>query len=353
METATGLEKATAVTEDEGTAARMTQNRVKGNRSVGTAHNSVFIYGDGNTVGVPPAPSPDEQDVAEESEDKASPSGTSVWKWVLGGVLAIVAVCSLIPDPPEPKSSLPSENGTRPAGSNDAAVLRAALDGLRDCAKAPVLVPENCPQQVKGWESSDATDVTWRIHGVPDQGAVVVYNGEEGRFHVLGTAVMTVSFQTAAGPDLRLRVIEYWARVEWVAGKARLAELRNYDDTPRPSTEKTDPHVPDEQSRTLVREAFERCVKTKKPALPPECPETYSGASFGKVNWKLNGDPSINTMPKFEPATGLIHVVGNYSVTASYSQLFSGPTSTPESGKYEAVLSVDDGIPRVVRINRA
>ncbi|GAB1690700.1 hypothetical protein [Krasilnikovia sp. M28-CT-15] len=341
------------MTEDDDTATRAAQNRVKGNRSFGAAYHSVVIHGNGNAVGVPSALNLGEQDIAEEPEEQPSSSGISPWKWVVGGVLAIIALCSLLPDPPEPKASFPSENGTRPAGSSEAAVLAAALGGLRDCAKAPVLVPENCPQQVKDWGSSSATDVTWRIHGVPGDGAVVVYNGDEGRFHVLGTAVMTASFQTASGPDLRLRVIQYWARVEWIADKARLAELRNYDDTPRPSTEKHDPQVPEEHSRALVREAFEKCAKAKDPALPPECPETYSGATSGKVNWKLNGDPSLNTKPRFEPATGLIHVVGNYSLTASYSQLFFGPTSNSDSGKYDAILSVDDQKPRVVRINRA
>jgi hypothetical protein len=340
------------VTQDDRPAERTARNRVKGNKSFGSAYNSVIVNGDGNIIGVPPTTDADDQDVAEEPEAKPSSNSAAVWVWVVGGILAIIAVCSLLPDPPEPKSSFPSENGTRPAGSSDPAVLAAALNGLRDCAKAPVLVPENCPQQVKDWASSGASEVTWRIHGVPGDGAVVVYNGEEGRFHVLGTAVMTATFQTASGPDLRLRVIEYWARVEWAAGKASLAELRNYDDTPRPPTEKRNPHVLDEQSRTLVREAFEQCIKTRKPALPPECPEIYSGASSGKVNWKLNSNPALNTMPTFEPATGLIHVVGNYSVTASYSQFLLGPTSSPDSGRYEAIVSVDDGKPRVVRINR-
>jgi hypothetical protein len=216
-----------------------------------------------------------------------------------------------------------------------------------------VLQPQNCPQQVKDWGAGEATAVTWRIHGVPSDGAAVHYNGEEGRFHVLGTAVMTARYETASGPNLRLRIIQYWARVEWIAGKARLAELRNYDDTPRPATEKRNPQVPDELALSLVRAAFEQCVETRKSQLPPECPDTYSGAGSGKVKWKLNGDPSLNAKPRFEPSTGLIHVAGDYSVTASYKQIFSGATSEPATGKYDAILSVDDGGPKVLRISTA
>ncbi|MCZ7424160.1 hypothetical protein O7607_00305 [Micromonospora sp. WMMA1949] len=334
---------------DDGAAGRADKNTVKGNRSFGSAHRSTIIHGDNNII----YPSPDSDDGDEDAaeEEPAPASHPFPWKLIGGAVVAIIIIFNIIPGPPEPKSSFPAENGTRPAGSNDLAVLAAALDGLQSCAKALVLQPQNCPQQVKDWAASDATTVTWRIHGVPGDGAVIHYNGEEGRFHVLGTAVMTASYVTASGPALKLRVIQFWARVEWAAGKAKLAELRNYDDTPRPVTEKRNPQVPDELALSLVKAAFERCVKTKKSRLPPECPDTYSGAGSSRVSWKLNGDPSINAKPRFEPSTGLIHVEGDYSVTASYSQLFFGATSEPASGRYDAVLSVDDGKPQVLRIS--
>ncbi|MEU8180276.1 hypothetical protein AB0B86_05795 [Micromonospora sp. NPDC049047] len=340
---------------DDGAAGRQAKNTVKGNRSFGSANHSTIIYGDRNIIH-PPSNSDDGDD---GDDDGAADVGTASafqpfpWKWIAGAIVALIILCNLIPDPPQPKSSFPAENGTRPAGSNDAAVLAAALGGLQSCAKALVLQPQNCPQQVKDWWAGDVTTVRWRIHGVPGDGAVIHYNGEEGRFHVLGTAVMTVSYENASGPDLKLRVIEFWARVEWVAGKAKLAELRNYDDTPRPAVEKRNPQVSDELTLSLVKAAFENCVKTRKAQLPPECPDKYSGAGSGKVSWRLNGDPTINAKPRFEPSTGLIHVDGDYSITASYSRLLLGPTSEPASGKYDAVLSVDEGKPQVLRINTA
>ncbi|SCL36077.1 hypothetical protein [Micromonospora aurantiaca (nom. illeg.)] len=339
---------------DDGAAGRAGKNTVKGNRSFGSADRSNIIHGDNNTIYLQPDPDDNDGEKGAAGEELSSVSRPSSWMWIAGAaVVALIVLCNIIPDPPEPKSSFPAENGTRPAGSSDAAVLAAALGGLQSCAKAPVLQPQNCPQRVGGWWAGDATNVTWRIHGVPGDGAVIHYNGEEGRFHVLGTAVMTASYETASGPDLKLRVVEFWARVEWTAGKAKLAELRNYDDTPRPAIEKRNPQVPDELALSLVKTAFEECVKTRKSELPPECPDINSGAGSGKVSWKLNGDPSINAKPRFEPSTGLIHVDGNYSVTASYSQLFLGATSQPASGRYDAILSVDDGKPQVLRINKA
>ncbi|MFG2058972.1 hypothetical protein ACGFI9_33615 [Micromonospora sp. NPDC048930] len=336
---------------NDGAAGRAGKNTVKGNRSFGSAYRSTIIHGDNNIIYPAPDSGGDDEGAAEE--EPASVSRPFPWLWIAGAVAALIILCNIIPAPPEPKSSFPAENGTRPAGSNDAAVLAAALGGLQSCAKAVVLQPQNCPQQVKDWGVSDASTVTWRIHGVPGDGAVIHYNGKEGRFHVLGTAVMTASYETASGPALKLRIIEFWARVEWAAGKAKLAELRNYDDTPRPVTEKRDPQVPDEIALSLVKAAFERCVKTRKSQLPPECPDTYSGAGSSRVSWKLNGDPSINAKPRFEPSTGLIHVAGDFSMTASYRQMFFGATSQPISGKYDAILSVDDGKPQVLRINAA
>ncbi|TCB94434.1 hypothetical protein E0H26_21145 [Micromonospora zingiberis] len=335
----------------DGAPRRVGKNTVKGDRSFGSADGSLIIYGDGNVVGS--LPDVDDDDESPVEEEPASSPRSLVWILIAGAVGAIIALCNIMPDLPEPKSSFPSENGARPTGSNDAAVLAAALAGLHSCAKALVLQPQNCPQHVKDWGAGDATTVTWRIHGVPGDGAVIHYNGEEGRFHVLGTAVMTASYETASGPNLKLRVIQFWARVEWAAGEAKLAELRHYDDTPRPAVEKSNPQIPHDLALSLVKAAFAKCVKTRKPQLPPECPETYSGAGSGRVSWKLNGDPSINAKPRFEPSTGLIRVDGNYSMTASYSRLFFGATSEPASGRYDAILSVDDGKARVLRINAA
>jgi hypothetical protein len=99
-------------------------------------------------------------------------------------------------DPKPPKSSFPVETGQRPEATTDAVIVNEAVNGLRSCAQVKVLKPINCPQEVDDPREAQATDVTWRIHGDPADGAAVAYNGAEGRFHVLGTAVLTASYAT-------------------------------------------------------------------------------------------------------------------------------------------------------------
>jgi hypothetical protein len=249
-----------------------------------------------------------------------------------------------------PKSSFPAENGQRPDGSDNVLVVRAAVDALRSCAQVRVLKPVNCPQQVDGWGQDQATEVVWTLHGDPADGAKVAYNGEEGRFHVLGTAVLTASFATAQRRELRLVVVNYWARIEWQGGQPKLTQIREFDDSPRPATDKKDLRVPDSVTLPLVEKAFKLCVAAKSAPMPPECPTGKNSISAGKAEWHMNGSPVLNAAASFQASAGLIRVVGNYSVTAAYSIFLIGPTSTEQSGKYEAVLSVDAGQPRVLRI---
>ncbi|MDZ5447545.1 hypothetical protein U2F26_33385 [Micromonospora sp. 4G57] len=96
---------------DDGAAGRAGKNTVEGNRSFGSAHRSTIIHGDNNII-YPPADSDDDDERTAE-EEPASASHPFPWKWIAGAIVAII-LCNIIPDPPEPKSSFPAENGTRP-----------------------------------------------------------------------------------------------------------------------------------------------------------------------------------------------------------------------------------------------
>lgn len=286
---------------------------------------------------------------ARREEDDARQSRRKAMRILLSVVGTVVVLCGLIQAIPDPKPSLPEENGTRPAGSNDPAIVQAAISALDRCAKTVVLQPVNCPQEVGGWNDG-AHDVKWLIHGNPAEGAIVRYNGVEGRFHVLGTAVMTASYQTPLGPELKLRVIQYWARVEWNAGKPVVAGIRKYDDSPRPPTPKSNPGIAGNELLYLVGTGFERCASAKRSPLPPECLPGTTLTSSDKAKWSLDGDPTINAVATFDDSTGLIHVVGDYSMKLAYSVFLLGPTSEPYSGRYDAVISVDAGQPKLLMI---
>lgn len=301
----------------------------------------------------PSGPGETQDEPADEAE--GAPSGPS--KSSLGGIALIVFLVAvgcynLLSGSSQPKSSFPEENGQRPPGSSNQAVFDTTLDALRNCAKATVLQPLNCPQAIDDFYTDDAEQVSWRLHGEPGDGAMVVFNGQEGRFHVLGTAVMTVTYKDATGPRLRLRVVHYWSRVEWANNQPKLAEIRAYDDTPRPATDKRDPNIADDALFPLVEAAFRKCASTKLSPMPPECPTGKTTPQANRAEWKLNGNPLVNARATFDAPSGLIHVKGNYSATVAYKLWPTGMTSETESGTYDAVVSVDNGKPIVLRIQR-
>lgn len=312
---------------------------VKGDRSNGRVDNSQIFNGDIHAgsvhLGSPLGTTAAEEHEAPDSNSKARP-GISV-----AAMIAIAFIAYLIfgNDSATAESDFPSENGQRPAGSTDEAVLAATMDALRTCARTPMLEPANCPQRSDGHSEGP---VTWKIHGSPADGAIIVYNGSEGRFHVFGTAAMTVSYQGARQRELKLHIVNYWSRVEWAGGKAKVAEIKQYDGTSPPKVAKRDPRASDETLLRAVRKTFDDCFSSNRSPLPAQCPRSPNFFEDDKVDWKLHGNPTLNAKATFDAKTGLVHVVGDYSATASYDAFLLGRTSQSEGGRYDAVVVVDN-----------
>ncbi|MEE6306910.1 toll/interleukin-1 receptor domain-containing protein [Plantactinospora veratri] len=301
-----------------------------------------------------PFPGPRDDPVAGASAPQRPASPRAILlALALTAALAVSCCSGVLKDTPEVKSSFPVENGIRPAGANDEAVLNTTIATLQACSQVKALSPVHCPQSVDDKITSDVEDVQWRLHGDPKDGALIRYNGEEGRFHVLGTAVMTVSYKEMRGqPRLKLRVVHYWARVEWADSRAKVIEIGRFDDSPKPSTAKRNPNLSEDALRALVRTAFERCASVKSSPMPPECPTGKAPVTSDRAIWTLKGNPTINAQATFDPPSGLIHVVGNYTLTVEYNAFLIGHTSQQEGGEYDATISVDNSKPVVLRIQR-
>ena len=188
------------------------------------------------------------------------------------------------------------------------------------------------------------------IRGNPLDGSIVVYNGAEGRFHLLGSTIMTVAYSMYSDELFsEAHHVKFWARLEWKNSAAEVVEIRSSDDDRNmPPVEKTDPLLTKDEAFPVVRRFFEKCFETKKAPMPPGCPETT--VINDHVSWKLHGDPTLNASMGFDRETGLVKVTGDYSATASYNVFLLGPTTTPLGGRYSASIAIDGSKPNVLTI---
>ncbi len=260
-------------------------------------------------------------------------------------VIAVLALFLKDWGNPDEDGYWPKENGKRPVGSSNEAVLASVRKTVESCAKEVVLGPLNCPQSV---DDNDASDVRWALYGDPIDGAEVVFNGNEGRFRVRGVAVMAASWVSYV-PKFRVRVLTYSASVEWAKGEGKVVLIEEHADARKPRLKKRNPNLPDGEALRLVNEGFGRCVSATSSPLPPRCP-SLPVTMDDRVVWRLNGDPVLNARAEFDEHSGLTRVVGNYSLTVSYDGTASHAQT--ETDPYEAYIAVTSGEPTLLRIGR-
>ncbi|GAA2777844.1 hypothetical protein [Saccharopolyspora taberi] len=254
--------------------------------------------------------------------------GCSVLVIVLIVIVLLVSMCGR-------GSDIPDESDPWPPGAKADRVLATVVDGLRSCARAVVLEPANCPQ-AESSPGSEVSDVEWKLHGFPEDGARIVYH--ESRFHVYGTAVMTVAYKDVMGSSFYTVEAPYLAEVSQ-DGTGLLSMKAREGEPPHPVL-KRDPGVRDEEAARVLRAAFDRCVATPRSPMGPECPVSGIGntPATDDGRWSLVGDPALNTRRQFDPGTGLISVVGSYAATFEHEGLFSERLTTPKNGNYRAKL---------------
>jgi hypothetical protein len=248
-----------------------------------------------------------------------------------------------------PQVSFPARSGPWPTGATTGAVTAPVVAKLEDCAKAPVLAPVNCPQSEPDYYAG-AVDVRWSLHGNATDGAKIVFWRHE--FYVLGNAVMEVTYADASNTNyLDVRVVHYLARLRWQNSHASLVGIRAVSAESGPRIIKSRPVVTWSQVAGAVRVAFSHCVAVRHAPLPPYCPTNpYSGAPQGQARWRLTADPLLNAQQSFDPASGLIHVIGSYAMSVSYSLPLIGIQRDFQSGNYNATISLDQGRLNVLQI---
>ncbi|MEV6239379.1 hypothetical protein [Lentzea sp. NPDC051838] len=235
--------------------------------------------------------------------------------------------------------------GFRPQGASDEVIVRLAVDKLRLCASEIVPAPANCPQ---GAEAPGAQTVRWELVG--DPGDAVVVKWRHGSFRATGKAVMVLHYDTALGGDRTVVPFTFIATGSWRGGDTRIEYMEHID-----AGFEEEKHG-FELSRTAVAEAiragFALCTEARSSPMPAGCPRTTHTPVYRDVDWSLNADPLINWDMRQDETTGLVVVLGNYSLALrNREEVSARPPHYTLSGAYQAMLiRAEDGSARLLEI---
>jgi hypothetical protein len=248
------------------------------------------------------------------------------------------------------KLDFPDEGDKPPAGAPPSGAVDNAAEAIRSCVQEVVLRPATCPQRAK--DSPDqATAVRWTLHGDLRDGAQWRYVQDSGTFVVVGSAPMSVSYVVGNEHRFELQNVVYLAEVKHTVRGFVTASINRYAKSLHKPILKTNPNIPIEAARSLVRTAFEACARGKHSPMAPTCPVPSRSIQWDKAKWTLHGDPTANSVITFDSHTGLVHMLGSYSMTVNLVGRFSDQRQ--QNGNYDAILSLDGGQARVIQIAAA
>lgn len=277
---------------------------------------------------------------AETTSEPSEGSGRGGLGWVVLCLIAVIVFAghSALSSDSANSAQFPSKTSPWPAHSTARLVLSLVTTRLASCAEEPVLSPVNCPQSASSG-GDQVTGVHWAIHGNPSDGAQIRYS--DGKFWVLGHAVMTVTYEDSmTGDRWQMNIIGFEATVAWDSGHPTLASLQAANPDTGPRIIKNDPDLPWAKVTAAVIAGFRHCANEDVTPLPAQC--MGIGAYGNRPVWKLEVNPILNAAETFDPATGLVHVDGSYAMTESYRLPFwNSHETTSLSGNYDAVLSLD------------
>lgn len=242
--------------------------------------------------------------------------------------------------------NFPDANSPWPKQSNAYAAMVPVAKWLASCAKERLLSPEYCPQSASS-SADNVSNVNWVIHGSPTDGARIEYY--DGRFYILGHAVMTVTYDSDAGSQWQMQIVGYEATVAWNDGHATLTSSSAAGLTGGPAIKKHNPNPSWSVISNAVKAGFRQCAAYKVAPLPSQCPAI--GIDGSSVRWQLMNDPLLVARESFDASTGLVHVTGSFVLSESYSWLFFQRTYT-WSGYYDASISVDGTSIRLLQIEK-
>jgi hypothetical protein len=247
-----------------------------------------------------------------------------------------------------------------PATATEALVLAAVKEKLVVCAKAAVFEPTSCPQTYYTYGGGEA--VSWSLHGDPMDGAEVSWNPFSEMFDVYGIAVMVVRYtEYGSGAQVDIVAVGYHATLVWEGEKASIRSISGDgpygSEIDKKADGKSRSALLEPDFQNALRLAFDRCISVREPELPPECPRSGYGSSYGiddatNFRWSLVADPLLNATFGYDDRLGLVKISGDYVFGLDYREKHGGAVHKESSGPYEASLIVENGVPVVLQIRR-
>ncbi|MEV1120998.1 hypothetical protein AB0I91_38595 [Actinosynnema sp. NPDC049800] len=306
----------------------------------GSTANTGNLFQPTINIGFPEAPPP-----APAPSGAAAKPGRAVG----GAIAAVVLLMILFSCFSDPDEDFTEDSGARPSAATNDHVATAVREALRNCAKAVVLTPLNCPQVGSSTAVGNQV-VSWTLHGDPADGYQAAWRDDH--FNVRGNVVMSVVYQDYWGEKLSTYVFGYQTRVDWHDDRPSVGPIGNIAALSDAKIQKRVTGVSLDELRPLMRAMFRECEEATSIPLPLKCPQAPNLAKREQVSWTFTGDPILNVSITFDKSSGLIHVTGSYASEVSYEAQYSGATKHIVSGNFDALIMVEGDEPSLLQILR-
>ncbi|MGZ3143404.1 hypothetical protein ACVDFE_15710 [Lentzea chajnantorensis] len=248
----------------------------------------------------------------------------------------------------DPDEEFTTDSGARPPSAKSEILTGALEEALRNCAKAVVPVPLNCPQAA---DASITTNkiVTWSLHGDPIDGHQIAWRDDH--FNVRGNAIMSLEYKSYFDdPQIKTFVVGYEARIDWKNEKASVGPIKGTAPVSGNNISKRTADVSLEDLLPAVRAVFDECDNTTRVPPPPKCPQPANMSRQEQADWSFTGDPLLNVRMEFEQFSGLIKIHGSYASEVRYKQAYIGDITNAVSGNFTALAVLDRKSTKVIQI---
>lgn len=215
------------------------------------------------------------------------------------------------------------------------------------CAKVTSSEPQNssCPQSTSEYVAYTGQ---WQVIGDPGQ-TVTVSTGADGSITLLGFYQMVFAY-TEPG----LTGTEHVPATGAFSASATLSQseiqVNSIDRVTSTSGFERPAGATDDAAKALVAKAIATCAGVTAEAVA-DCPQGAPDLIIENVHWSLSGDPTSGATVRFDAATGLFIVHGNFSMSVSYTVFGSATTGRSRTTAYDAYLVWDGQALQLVTIN--